>query len=166
MVLCQLSRLQVDHVDLLPVAAAAGDGVGGILAVVREVDALQGHRTVGAQFVGVEEHAGLTAQLVHYVHHALVLQAVVLVEVPLAVTLPWRRDLLVVGQFCQPLQQLPSEGNLLQVGVGHLVLCLHPCCCLSACVVLQPAVGIGHLRAEILVNSAVLRGLGVLQSLC
>ena len=73
MVFSQLACLQIDNENLLPVTAATRDGVGSILAVVREVNSLQGHRTVVAQFVGVEEHARRTAQFVHYVHDALVL---------------------------------------------------------------------------------------------
>ena len=73
MVVGQLAGLQVDYKNLFPVAATTRDGVGSILAVVGEVDAFQGHRSVIAQLVGVEEHAGLTAQLVHDIHHILVL---------------------------------------------------------------------------------------------
>ena len=112
MVLCQLSCLQVNHEDLLPVAATARDGVGSIFAVVREIHTLQGHSAVSTQLVGIEEHAWLTAQLVHHIHHALVLQTVVLVKIPLAVTLARRRDPFIVRQFRQSLQQLPTEGNL------------------------------------------------------
>ena len=39
---------QVMHQNLVPVAAVAGDGVGGIATVLREVEALQGHGAVGA----------------------------------------------------------------------------------------------------------------------
>ena len=72
-VIRQLARFQVDDEDFLPVAAATRDGVGSILAVMREIDTLQGHRSVSAQLVGIEEHTRLASQLVHHVHHVLVL---------------------------------------------------------------------------------------------
>ena len=166
MVIGQLSRLQVDDVELLPVAAGARHSVSHVLAVVREIRTLQGYGAVGAQLVGVKEYARLTAQLVHDIHDRLVLQPVIFIEVPLAVTLPWRAHFLVVGQFRQSFEQFLAEGYFLQVAVGHLILCLHPCCRLAAGVVLQPSVGVGNRRAEIIVYGAVLRGFRILYSLC
>ena len=129
---------------------------------MREVDALQGHCSVVTQLVGIEEYTRLTAQLVHHIHDALVLQTVVLVEIPLATALARSRDLLVVSQLRQTLQQFAPEGDLLQIGVGHLVLCLHPCSRLGAGVVLEPTIGVGHFHTEILVDGTVFRSLGIL----
>ena len=81
-------------------------------------------------------------------------------------TLAGGGDLLVVGQLGEALQQFATEGDLLEIGIGHLVFCLHPGGSLSTRVVLQPAVGVGHFCAEILVDGAVFSGLGVLQPLC
>ncbi len=59
MVAGQLSRGEVDDEKLLPVGTRAGDGIGGIFPVVGEIDSLEGYRTIGTKFVGVEEHPGL-----------------------------------------------------------------------------------------------------------
>ena len=85
----QAARDGIHHVELLPVAAAARDAVSGIFAVVGEGKSRQCHRPVGRQFVGVEEHTGVAfvSRTIHHVEHALVLQSVVLVEIPLLVLL-------------------------------------------------------------------------------
>ena len=75
-------------------------------------------------------------------------------------------DFLVVGELGQSFQQLPAEGNLLQIGVRYLIFSLYPCCCLCRSVVLQPAVGVGDLHAKIFVYCAVLSGFRILQILC
>ena len=126
MVTGELTGLQVDDIEFLPVGTATGDAVSCPLAVVGEIDTFQGYRTIGAQRVWIQEYARLTAQLVHLIEHTLVLQTVVLVEVPLAVALAWCTNLLVVGQLGESVEQLLAEGNLLQVGVGHLVFGCHP----------------------------------------
>lgn len=59
MVAGQLSRGEVDDEKLLPVGTRAGDGIGGIFPVVGEIDSLEGYRTIGTEFVGVEEYPGL-----------------------------------------------------------------------------------------------------------
>ena len=55
---------------------------------------------------------------------------------------------LVVPELGEPFPDLLPLGDVLQVGEGDLVLGLHPGLGLGAVVVLQPAVGIGHLGAE------------------
>ena len=103
---------------------------------MRKVNALKCHRTIGTQVVGIQKDARFTSQFVHLVHDVLVLQAVVLVVVPLAVTLTRSSDFLVVCQFCQSFQQFATEWNLRQIGVGHLILSFYPGCCLCRGVVL------------------------------
>ena len=133
---------------------------------MREERPFQRHRTVRRQRVGVEEDAWLTAQFVHLVKHILVLQTVVLVEVPLAVTFAWCSNLLIVGEFGQSFQQLAAEGDAAEEISRHSILGLHPSGSLCRGVVLQPTVGVGHLRTKIFVYCAVLGGLRILQALC
>ncbi len=77
----QLLGFGVHHIDFGPVRAAARNGVGGVLAVVGSAYAGQGHCTVVAELVGVEEHLGFLVKRACAVEHRLILQSVVLVEV-------------------------------------------------------------------------------------
>ena len=166
MVVEGLARGGVEHIELQPVGPAARDAIGHVLAVVRKAHALQGHGAIVAQRVGVEEHPGRAAQLVHHVHHALVLQAVVLVEIPFAMFLERYARLLVVGHLAQPLKQFLALRDAVQKGIGHGILCLHPLGGLGTRVVLEPAVGVGHLGAEIFVYGIVAGCGGVVDALC
>ena len=152
----QLAGGGVHNIKLLPVAAASGNGVCEVLSVVAEKHSLEGHGAVIAQGIGIEHHPGLAVGAVHLVQHALVLQSVVLVEVPFTVLATHRRpDLLVIVHLLQALQQLATEAYAFEIMVGVPVLGLHPGGCLVGKVVLQPAVGIGHGSAEIIVNGRV-----------
>ena len=164
-VIQQLLCLHVHDVYLLPVAAAARDGVCEVFAVVAEGDVLQSHCTVIAQLVGVEEHAPCIAQFVHLVEHGLVLQSVVAVHIPLAVLLEGCVHLLVVGHFLESFQILGALWYLGQVGVGNVVLSLYPCGRHAAGVVFQRAEGVGHLSAEVFVHRSVFWGYRVFQVL-
>ncbi len=99
MIVGKLSRLEVDDEVLLPIAATARDAVSCILAVMREVNTLEGYGAIGAQLVGVEEHAGLAIEGILHVEHALVLKAIVTIEVPLAIMLARGTNLLIVSQL-------------------------------------------------------------------
>ena len=149
MVVQELSRSDIHHVKLRPVGTASRHAVSHVLPVVREVNALQSHRSVVAQLVRVEEHARRTAQFVHHVEHTLVLQAVILVEIPLAVTLERCAYFFVVRHLFQSFEQLRAERNLPDVAVGNGIFCLYPCRSLRTAVVLQPAIRVFHLRSEI-----------------
>ena len=67
MVVQEFSCCHIEHVKLLPVASRAGDGVGHIAPVVREIDAFQCHRSVRRKGVRVEEHALFAVKPVHCV---------------------------------------------------------------------------------------------------
>ena len=161
MVFKQASVLHVHHENLFPVAAAAGNHISHVLAVVRKIGALEGHCTVVAEGIGIQEDAGLAAEFVHLVEDALVLESVVLVEIPLAVLLVRRRaHLFVVGNFLEPREYLFAGGKLFQIGLGYFILRLYPGSGLGGSVVFQPTIWIGDLRAEVIVDSIVFARLG------
>ena len=161
----QLARFDVHHVNLLPVASAAGYDIGKIASVVGKRDILQSHRTVVAQLVGIEKHTLLAAQTVHLVEHGLVLHTVVLVNIPFAVLLKRRIHLLVVHHLLQSPEILVALRNLRQISIRHPVFCLYPCRRGSTRVVLQRAERVSHLHSEILIHSSVLRSLRIPHSL-
>ena len=154
----------VHHVELLPVASAAGNAVGRILAVVAEIHALEGHGAVFAEGVGVQEHARLPVRRILLIEHALVLQAVVLIKIPFAVgAAHGSAHLLIVTDLLEALQQLGAERNMSKVVRSRTVLGFDPGRSLVGTVIFQPAVRVGHLGAEIVVGSGVLAGLGRLR---
>ena len=151
----ELAGGNVHHVDLHPVAAAARDGVGAVLSVVRERQSLEGYGAVGTQFVGVEKHPLGAVDGVHGVENTLILQAVVAILIPVSVVPGRRSHLSVVGNLGETPLQLGALRQVVQVAGGDSVLRFHPAGGLFAAVVFQPAVGIGHFLAEILVNGVV-----------
>ena len=126
----QLTRLGIHHIELLPITATSRNGIGRIFPVVREPYALECHRTVIGKAVRVKEYTLCSSQLIHHVKHTLVLQTVVLIDIPAPMSFERCAYLLIIAYFLQSLQQFSAERNLLQIGVGNLILCLHPlgCC--------------------------------------
>ena len=162
MVAQHLAGGDVLDVDLLPVAAVAGDGVAEVVAVVGDAERGEGHGAVVGELVGVEQLHGLAVKGVLVVEDALVLQTVVVVEEVAVALLPRRALLGVVQQVFQVLLHLLAVGNLRQELVGHRVLGLHPVGGLLGVVVLQPTVWVGHGHAEIVVHGVALLGFGIL----
>ena len=64
-------------------------------------------------------------------------------------------NLLIVGHFLEALQEFLTAREALEVVVRHLVLGLHPRGCFFGGIVLQPAVRVRNLCAEICVYSVV-----------
>ncbi len=155
--------LEILDVDLVPVAAVAGDDVGQVATVVREVERLQGHGAVVAQCVGVEHHLVVAVGTV-LIEHTLVLQSVVLVEVEFVLYLEGSRHLLVVGEFGDALLHILAEGDLGQIVLSHLVLGIDPGLGLGAAVILEPAVRVGHLGAEVVVHRVHAARVGVVDA--
>ena len=148
-----LASLKVVDDDFVPVAAIAGDGVGSIAAIFREVEALEGHGAVLAQSVGVEDHARLAIELVLDVEHALVLQSVVIEVVNLVFHIERRSHLGIVGKLGESCFHLVAEWYFLEIFLCNLVLGLYPCCCFGAVVVLEPAIGIGDFGSKVIVDN-------------
>ena len=160
-----LASHQVVDDDLVPVAAVAGDGVGGIASVAREVEALERHCSVLAQGVGVEDHALLAVEAVLDVEHALVLQAVVLEVIDLVLHIERCSHLGIVGELGETCLHLVAEWDFLEVGLSDFVLGLYPLSRLGGVVVLEPSVWVGDLCAEVVVNGVDGLGLGVVDLL-
>ena len=152
----QRAGLHVHHVEFLPVASAAGDTVCHQTAVLVEIGALERDRAVVREFVRIEEDALLPVRRIHFVQDALVLQAVVAVDVPFPVaSVAGNADFLVIAHFLEPGEHFTPEGNSLEVMVGNLVLGLHPRGRLGRIVIFQPSVRVRDLRSEIGVHGIV-----------
>ena len=151
----------VHHADLHPVRTRRGGRIGKPAAVLREGHVGQGHRPVVGELIGVEEHLAGLARLLRAVDHRLVLQTVVISVVPPVAVLARGALLGVVPHFGQPLADGPAERNLREVVLRHGVLGGDPRGRGLRVVVLEPAVGIGNLRAEIVVHHVAAHGLGV-----
>ena len=144
-----LASFEVHHVDLLPIAAGRVAHDGDVLVVIGGAGEAGGHGAILAQGVGVEEDAVLAVEAVADVPDALVLQAVVLADVVAVANLPRRADLLVVEDLLVAVADGVAEGDGVEVAAGDGVLGLDPRAGLLAAVVLQPAVGVGDLGAEV-----------------
>ena len=151
----------VHHADLHPVRTRRGGRIGKPAAVLREGHVGQGHRPVVGELIGVEEHLAGLARLLRAVDHRLVLQTVVISVVPPVAVLARGALLGVVPHFGQPLADGPAERNLREIVLRHGVLGGDPRGRGLRVVVLEPAVGIGNLRAEIVVHHVAAHGLGV-----
>ena len=153
---------EVVHHDLLPVAAGLLHAHGHVAVVVAGADGAVGGGAGRVQRVGVDEDLVLAIKALAYVDHALVLQAAVLPhEVELA-NAHGSAHLGEVVQLLVALGEAVAEGDLGQEGIRNGVLGLHPCGGLGACVVLQPAVRVGHPGSvQAVAGGAVLAGLGV-----
>ena len=149
-----------------PVAAGLGAAVGQVLAVVAEAHLAQGDRAVFRPRVGVDQDPRLGLERIGHVEHGLVLQAVVLEEEVAAAFLHVGRVLGEVPELGQAAADRLALGDGGQVGLGELVLGLDPLGHLGrvADVVLQPAVGIGHLGAEVGVDVIDAAGFGVVET--
>ena len=155
-VLKERAGFYVHHENLLPVTSAAGNGVGHVFAVIGEKGALQGHGAVFAQGIGIQENHRFRLRRIHLIQDSLVLEAVIFVDIPLAVFSTGRdTHFLIIGNLLETFQELLTPRQALKVIVRHLVLGLHPCGGFFRGVILQPAIGIRNLRAEICIHSVV-----------
>ncbi len=158
-----LAGVDVTHIPGAPVRAAYVGGPGHLLAVAADAQAAQGDRTVVAECVGVDQDTRLAVETFLYVDHRLVLQAVVLGE-EVALALAERGAVLgVVPQGGQAVLDLVADGDALEVLEGDGVLGFDPGLGLVAVHVFEPAVGIGHLRAVVVVDLVDLVGRGILE---
>ena len=66
----------------------------------------------------------------------------------------------------ETMKQFLALRDTVQKGIGHGILSLHPLGGLGTCVVLEPAVGVGHFGAEIFVYGIVAGCGGVVDALC
>jgi len=64
-------------VDLAPIRAALGDGIGGEFALARGREVVEAGGAVGGELVGIEEDARGAVEALLHVDDRLVLQAVV-----------------------------------------------------------------------------------------
>ena len=156
---------EVHHADFLPVAAGRVAHHHDVLVVIGGAGQAGRDRPVLAEGVGVEEDPVLAVEAVADVPDALVLQAVVLADVVAVANLPGRADLLVVEDLLVAVADGLAEGDGVQVAAGHGVLGFDPGAGLLAAVVLEPAVGVGDLGAEVGVDDVFGAGVRVIKGL-
>lgn len=97
-----------------------------------------------------------------HVNDALVLEAVVLRVDVAAVFLRRHAIAFVVNELCEAVLECVAERDVAEVVLSDLVLFLDPFCGLGGGVVFKPAVRVGDLRAEVVVNDSVVHArLGV-----
>ena len=106
------------------------------------------------------------AQFIHFIEHTLVLQAVVFVDIPRAMSLERRAYFFIVGHFLEALHELWTLWKLVKIMSGQCVFCRDPTLCFGAVVVFKRAVWVGNLCAEIGVNGVVLRRFRIVKALC
>ena len=68
--------------------------------------------------------------------------------------LPDRGETFIVHDLFEVIADLVPERDLFNVVGGEGLLGLHPLAGLGGRIILQPAVGVGHLGAEIVINDA------------
>ena len=148
----QLSRRGIHHTDFDPVRARRRGGIGHVAAILREGNRRQRHRTVLREGVGVEKDLPGLAGLLRAVDDRLILQSVVVGVVPPVAVLDGSRLLGIVPQLGEPLADGSAEGYLREVVLRHGILGRNPGGRSLRIVVLEPAVGVGNLHAEIVVH--------------
>ena len=156
-----IARCGLHHADLNPIRASRSHRVSHIFTILRECYGRQRHGTLVRESIGIEEDLALVRKRRLAIEHRLVLQTVVIeIVVPIAVT-RGSTLLRVVPELSQALADLIAIGNLREVIEGHIVLCLDPLSGFGGVVVLQPAVGIGYLGAEIVIHNLTTLGSGI-----
>ena len=144
-----LAAGHVAHTPDLPVRTGLGHAIDQQLAVAAGHSGGQGHGAGGGQGVRVQQHPGLCAQGGGRVQHGLLLQTVVAGPEVAPAFLEGHAEALVIDQGAENAPRRVTLGHGGQRPVGDGVLRLHPSLGLGAVVVFQPAVGVGHLAAEI-----------------
>ena len=159
----QTARRGIHHIDFSPVGAGARHGVCRVSAVGAHVHARERHGAVVAQGVGVDKYLGILAvRLRGAVEHSLIAQAVVDIEIILAVVLaPGQARFLIVHQGCEAAAYGVAEGHGVEHRARQRVLGLDPGQRGGRGVVFERAVDVAYLDTRHRVGGAVLRGGGI-----
>ena len=161
------AALHIAYLPLPPVRAAVRLGVGDVAPVAARGHPGQRHRRVLAPGVRVEQEAAgrFVALLVHRLGHvddALVLQPVVVAVEVAPAALARRAPALVVPNLQQPVLDRGAAWKGGQKRLRDGVLRRHPGRRLFTVEVFEPAVRVGDLNAEVVVDLIDLTGLRVL----
>ena len=154
----RLLRRELHHLVFLPVGAAARDPIDRVFRVLGRRERPEARRPIGRPAVGIDQHLWLPVESLLDVQHALVLQAIVLAEEEILALSRRRRVPLVVAERLDAILELLTKRDPLEVGERHFVFRLDPRGGFRRRVILEPAVGVGHLRAVI--------GVGVIDFSC
>ena len=123
-------------------------------AVLRRRPLREGRRAVLRPVVGIDQDAVRSIHALAHEKGRLTVEAGVAGEEVTFALLVRSAEAFVIEQCGQPLAEDATAGQLGKIGSGDAVLCIDPGSNLriAANVVLQPAVGIGDRRAEMLVD--------------
>ncbi|MNT16095.1 hypothetical protein D3C72_1511830 [compost metagenome] len=151
-----IARLRVEHVPDALLVAVPGKAIDHPIAVGRGLPEVQAHAAVGAQRVGIQQHASL-AVLFDHQHGLGLLPVVAGEEEPLAVAaghaLARRRH-----ELLQPGAQGLAHGQGIDLGAREAVLGRDPGLHLGRFAVLEPAVRVHHGLAVVGVRDGRLAG--------
>ena len=152
----------------LPVGPAVGQRIGDELAVRRGLVARERDGGVLARGVRVEQHPRRGIERIGHIEHALVLGAVVAGEEVLAALHARQPDALVVPELRQPLLDALALRQGFEPRLGERVLRAHELAGRGGRRVFHPPIGVGDLRAVVIVDhrAALGGGIGESRSVC
>jgi hypothetical protein len=143
----------VHHLDLVPVGARdRGHLAGRVATVSAERERSEREGAVERPGVRIEDGFGHAVQPVLDVEHRLVAQALVEEEEDFLALAERRAVLRVVGQGADAFARGSAKRDAVEMGEGLPVLRRDPAGGRFRLVVLEPAVGIGDARAEVVVD--------------
>ncbi len=155
------TAIHVAHAPLLPIRAGRRQAVSEQAAVRADGATGKGHGAVGGKRVRVQENARFGIQRAGDVNHALVLQTVVAAVKKSPAAGRGDAVLFVVPQLLEPAAERIAGRNRLEETESELVLGLDPGARFLAVGVFEPAKGIGHLPAVVIVDRVATTGLRV-----
>ena len=148
------ARRQLPHPELGPVRAPFGPAVSQVVPCGGDGVSGERHRAVRREGVRIQQNHGRCRQRGLGVDHRLLLESRVTAEDQPSRLAEWHPRLRIVPDLRKPLPDGLPGRNLLQVPEGQLVL--------GTVQILQPAIGVGDSRAEILLHRVRLPTLRIL----
>src|SRR5690606_30463196 len=86
------------------------------------------------------------------IQYGLVLETIILIVINIFTVDKWCGYFLIIPYFLQPVTNLLSKRNFLQIGISHLVLSGYPRFCVLGVIILHPSISVCYLFTTILVN--------------
>ena len=144
----------VPDAELLPVTARFRHAIDEPFPIFARRGLRQRGGAVFRECVWIKQHACFGFERFRHMEHTLILQTRVAVEEPLSTMLKRHAGALIVPGLLQSLADFGALRNGLEITKSHFVLGLHPGLCFITVVIFQPAIGIRHLGAVIIVDDA------------
>ena len=135
-----------------PVGTSVGGAVGQVAAAGAHLVAAGRDGAVLAQLARVERHAAVFVELARFIEDTLVPGAVVVFIEILASLLVGHAEALVLPQLAEALVEFVPTRQFFQARQRVVIFRLDPRLDLPGIQVFQPAIGVGHPGAEIIVR--------------